>query len=119
MRSIRKFTEEHGDELGLPPIGGEIVVSELAPDRISTRAAARFEDYIETCEAIERTRAAIAADPAAYAGVDLAHRFEDRAAAQRRLEQIFREARGVTDDPLSRAERRRAERNARRAGRAA
>jgi hypothetical protein len=118
MRSIRKFTEEHGDELGLPPIGGEIVVSELAPDRVSSRAAGRFEDFASTCEAIERTRAAIAADPAAYVGVGLAHKFETRAAAERRVEAIFREARGVPD-ALTRAERRRAERNARRAGRAA
>jgi hypothetical protein len=119
MRAIRRFSIDHGDELGLPPIGGEIILTELLPDRISTRAAARFENYAETCETINRTRAAIAADPAAYVGVDLAHRFEDRAAAPRRVEQIFRQERGVTDDPLTRAARRRAERNARRAGRAA
>jgi hypothetical protein len=118
MRSIRRFTDEHGNDIGLPPIGGEIVLTELLPDRISTRVAARFENYPETCEAIERTRRAIAADPAAYVGVDLAHRFEDRAAAERRVEAIFRAERGVPD-AVTRAERRRAERNAKRIARVA
>jgi len=40
LRAIRRFTEEHGAEFGMPPIGGEIILTDLRPDGVSSKVVA-------------------------------------------------------------------------------
>jgi hypothetical protein len=59
MRAIRRFTEDQDKLLGLPPIGGEIVLTDLRLDGVSSKVMARLEDYARTPDAIAETQAEI------------------------------------------------------------
>jgi hypothetical protein len=112
LRSIRKFTDDHGALFGAAPIGGEIVLSEISRAGVSTRVVGRFDDYAQSLDEAEETWANVAGDPAAYAGFELVNPTSAQAVARAEFEKL---AVGEAQPGMSRQQRRAAAKLARKA----
>ena len=127
LRAIARFTRDHGGDIGMPPIGGEIVLTELRPDGIATRIVGRLEGFEQLGEEIAATWTDVLAGAGDFSGVDLVNRTADQDAALRKFAGIAQRtapqpgpaAPVASVEGLSRQQRRAAEKAARKAARRA
>ena len=122
LRAIGKFTADHGERFGMAPLGGEIVLTEIRLDGVSSRVVGRFDDFAETRDAVEDTWAEVAGG--AYSGLGLVNSVKDQATAVADFEQLARAAPADRRDSggvagMSPQQRRAAEKRARKAARRA
>jgi hypothetical protein len=121
LRAIKRFVDDHGEALGMrATLGGEIMLSELRPDGISSRIVGRFDDMAATQDAIADAWADIA-NGVNLGGVGLVNRVADIPAAAANLQRLLDTGIAPTPGPagMSRQQRRAAEKIARKAARRA
>jgi hypothetical protein len=119
LRAIGKFTRDEGREFGMPPLGGEIVVTDLRPDGIVTKLVGRLDGFEKLGEEIAATWNTVLGGNEDYSGLDLVNRTADREQALRKFEAIARRTASVEQPSatrsvtgLSRQQRRAAEKEA-------
>lgn len=125
LRATRKFTEDHG----AAPIGGEIMLTDVRLDGVSSRVVARFHDFAKSRDAVADTWQDVLTG--AHAGHGAIATTADLAAGKAKFEELCkagappsssteRLARQATGgETLTRQQRRAAEKAARKAGRRA
>jgi hypothetical protein len=125
MRAIRRFTQDHGAMLGMPPIGGEIMLTEITSEGVSDRVIGAFDDLAGTEAAIDQTIAEVEGDPTAYTGHRLINKKANEAAMRKKFEQLARlgmpaaaQRAALIDLAANRQQRRAVERATRRAAKA-